>query len=189
VVQTSGINATKRRGHKSAQAARTAFRGIVTSWNCRRGNSEQAWSTSGALDVGEDRALASDAENRILLENYNCRATSKPRALTADYNYRRYHESLDNLTPADVYFGNGQTIHLERGRTTDQRKWPLAPPRAGRITSQAGRARTSLIVILQGSQIIWRPIAALSARGQPNADQSLGHAVRSLRLRFLAGLR
>ena len=29
---------------------------------------------------------------------------------------RRYHESLNNLTPADVYFGRGQTILLERER-------------------------------------------------------------------------
>ncbi len=26
------------------------------------------------------------------------------------YNHRRYHESLDDLTPADVYFGRGQNI-------------------------------------------------------------------------------
>jgi transposase InsO family protein len=32
------------------------------------------------------------------------------------YNYRRYHESLQNLTPADVYLGRGRTILLERER-------------------------------------------------------------------------
>ena len=32
------------------------------------------------------------------------------------YNYRRYHESLKNLTPADVYFGRDRTILLERER-------------------------------------------------------------------------
>jgi putative transposase len=33
------------------------------------------------------------------------------------YNHWRYHESLQNLTPADVYFGRGQTILLQRERT------------------------------------------------------------------------
>ncbi len=32
------------------------------------------------------------------------------------YNHRRYHENLNNLNPADVYFGRGQTILLERER-------------------------------------------------------------------------
>lgn len=44
------------------------------------------------------------------------------------YNYRRYHESLDNLTPADVYFGLGETILMERERikqqTTQTRRLP-----------------------------------------------------------------
>ncbi|MEM6890924.1 MAG: IS3 family transposase, partial [Pseudomonadota bacterium] len=31
-------------------------------------------------------------------------------------NHRRYHESLDNLTPADVYFGRGETILRKRER-------------------------------------------------------------------------
>ena len=35
-------------------------------------------------------------------------------------NHSRYHESLGNLTPADVYFGRGQTILNER-RTTKEK--------------------------------------------------------------------
>lgn len=51
-------------------------------------------------------------KSRILLENYYLPGDLK-QAITdfVDYyNHQRYHESLDNLTPADVYFGRGQVI-------------------------------------------------------------------------------
>jgi Integrase core domain len=35
------------------------------------------------------------------------------------YNHKRYHESLQNLTSADVYFGRAQTILLQRERIRD----------------------------------------------------------------------
>jgi putative transposase len=57
-------------------------------------------------------------KNRILLENYYL-----PGALEAQiddfvdyYNHHRYHESIQNLTPADVYFGRAQSIIMQRER-------------------------------------------------------------------------
>jgi transposase InsO family protein len=41
-------------------------------------------------------------------------------AFVEQYNHRRCHESLRNLTPADVYFGRGQTILLKRERIKRQ---------------------------------------------------------------------
>ena len=38
----------------------------------------------------------------------------------AYYDHLRYHESIANLTPADVYFGRGQAILLERERIKRQ---------------------------------------------------------------------
>ena len=57
-------------------------------------------------------------KNRILLENYYLPGDLEAEIGTfvADYNHLRYHESLGNLTPADVYFGRGQTILIERER-------------------------------------------------------------------------
>ena len=61
-------------------------------------------------------------KNRILLENYYLPGDLEAEigAFVADYNHLRYHESLGNLTPADVYFGRGQTILIERERIKRQ---------------------------------------------------------------------
>jgi putative transposase len=57
-------------------------------------------------------------KNRILLENYYLPGDLEAQidAFVDHYNNHRYHEAIGNLTPADVYFGRGNTILLERER-------------------------------------------------------------------------
>jgi putative transposase len=61
-------------------------------------------------------------KNRILLENYYLPGDLEAEigAFVAHYNHLRYHESIGNLTPADVYFGRSQTILIERERIKRQ---------------------------------------------------------------------
>jgi transposase InsO family protein len=57
-------------------------------------------------------------KNQVLLENYYLPNELETRIgkFVNYYNHERYHESLDNLTPADVYYGRGQTILKRRER-------------------------------------------------------------------------
>jgi putative transposase len=61
-------------------------------------------------------------KNRILLENYYLPGDLEHKIadFVTHYNHLRYHESIANLTPADVYFGKDQTILLERERIKRQ---------------------------------------------------------------------
>jgi putative transposase len=55
-------------------------------------------------------------KNQILLEHYYLPGQPEARlaAFVDYYNNCRYHESLNNLTPADIYFGRAQTILSRR---------------------------------------------------------------------------
>lgn len=57
-------------------------------------------------------------KNRVLLENYFLPGDleNQIKAFITHYNHHRYHESLKNLAPADVYFGRAQTILNRRER-------------------------------------------------------------------------
>ena len=68
-------------------------------------------------------------KNQILLENYYLPGQLEARlAEFVDYyNTRRYHESLNNLTPADVYFGRGQTILDTEGKHQAQNHRATTP--------------------------------------------------------------
>ena len=61
-------------------------------------------------------------KNRILLEHYYLpgHLEAQVAGFVEHYNHRRHHESLDDLTPADVYFGRGQAILRERERIKRQ---------------------------------------------------------------------
>jgi transposase InsO family protein len=67
-------------------------------------------------------------KNRILLENYFLPGNLEQQIgrFVDHYNHERYHESLNNVTPADVYFGRSQSIINRRERikekTIEQRR-------------------------------------------------------------------
>lgn len=55
-------------------------------------------------------------KNRILRENYFLPGDLDAQivAFIDHYNHQRYHESLNNVTPSDVYFGRDKAI-LQQG--------------------------------------------------------------------------
>lgn len=57
-------------------------------------------------------------KNRILLENYFLPGDLEAQieAFVDHYNHRRYHKSINNVTPADVYFGRDKAILKQRER-------------------------------------------------------------------------
>ena len=61
-------------------------------------------------------------QNQILLENYDLpgQLESAVGRFVEYYNHQRYHESLNNLTPADVYNGRGTSILRMRRKIKQQ---------------------------------------------------------------------
>ena len=61
-------------------------------------------------------------KNRILLENYFLPGDLEGQieAFVEHYNHQRYHASLNNVTPADAYFGRAQAIIKQRERIKRQ---------------------------------------------------------------------
>ena len=61
-------------------------------------------------------------KNRILLENYYLPGDLEQQisVFVDHYNNHRYHESLNNVTPADVYFGRDKDILREREKIKKQ---------------------------------------------------------------------
>ena len=62
-------------------------------------------------------------KNRVLIENYYLPGDLERQigALVDYYNHQRYHESLNNVTLADVYFGRDKAILREREKIKKQK--------------------------------------------------------------------
>jgi len=89
------------------------------SWLAEHGMTHTRGKPYHPMTQGKIERYHRSMKNQILLENYYLPGQLEARlAEFVDYyNSRRYHESLNNLTPADVYFGRGQAI-LTQGKTS-----------------------------------------------------------------------
>jgi putative transposase len=85
-------------------------------WLEDRGMSHTRGKPYHPMTQGKIERYHRSLKNRILLENYYLPGQLEARLaeFVAFYNTRRYHESLGNLTPADIYFGRGPTILTRR---------------------------------------------------------------------------
>jgi transposase InsO family protein len=86
------------------------------SWLAEHGMTHTRGKPYHPMTQGKIERYHRSMKNQILLENYYLPGQLEQRlAEFVDYyNLQRYHESLNNLTPADVYFGRGQTILTRR---------------------------------------------------------------------------
>ena len=86
------------------------------SWLAEHGMTHTRGKPYHPMTQGKIERYHRSMKNQILLENYYLPGQLEQRlAEFVDYyNLRRYHESLDNLTPADIYFGRGRTILTRR---------------------------------------------------------------------------
>src|SRR5690349_13051544 len=92
----------------------------LASWLEGKGMSHVRGAPYHPMTQGKIERWHQTLKNRILLENYFLPGDLEAQiaAFVAHYNYRRSHESPDNPTPADVYFGRGEAILRERERIT-----------------------------------------------------------------------
>ncbi len=94
----------------------------LAGWLATKGMEHVRGAPSHPQTQGKIERWRQTLKNRILLENYYLpgELEAQVAAFVEHYNHRRVHESLDNLTPADVYFGRGRAILLERERIKRQ---------------------------------------------------------------------
>ena len=119
-LQASGLDTAKvdHRPRLLSDNGSSYIAGDLAEWLTNRGFDHVRGAPLHPQTQGKIERWHQTLKNRILLENYYLPGDleAKIGEFVAHYNHLRYHESIANLTPADVYFGRGQTILLERER-------------------------------------------------------------------------
>jgi putative transposase len=89
------------------------------SWLAEHGMTHTRGKPDHPMTQGKIERYHRSMKNQILIENYYLPGQFEQRlaSFVGYYNLRRYHESLDNLTPADVYFERAQAILTRREKT------------------------------------------------------------------------
>ncbi len=96
--------------------------GDLAEWLDDKGMSHVRGAPNHPQTQGKIERWHQTLKNRILLENYFLPGQLEDAiaAFVEHYNHQRYHESLGNLTPADVYYGRGDAILAERAKIKKQ---------------------------------------------------------------------
>ena len=106
----------KRLAGDTARAATTD--GDLAEWLQSKGMKHSRGAPYHPQTQGKIERWHQTLKNRILLENYFLPNDLEAQivAFVDHYNHQRYHESLNNVTPSDVYFGRAQAILKQRER-------------------------------------------------------------------------
>ncbi len=96
--------------------------GDLAEWLVDRGMPHIRGAPGRPQTQGEIERWHQTLKNRILLENHHLPGALEEQvgAFVEYYDHARAHEGLSNLAPADVYFGRGEAILLERERIKRQ---------------------------------------------------------------------
>jgi RNA-directed DNA polymerase len=119
-LSASGLNRTNvvHRPRLLSDNGSSYIAGNLAKWLEAEGIKHVRGAPNHPMTQGKIERWHQTMKNRVLLENYYLPGDLEAQigAFVEHYNHRRYHESLNNLTPADVYLGQGYAI-LKRRKT------------------------------------------------------------------------
>jgi len=115
-LRSSGLDRVRQRPRLLSDNGPSYLSAQLGSWLGEHGMTHTRGKPYHPMTQGKIERYHRSMMNQILLENYYLPGQLEARlAEFVDYyNTRRYHESLHNLTPADVYCGRGQSILKRR---------------------------------------------------------------------------